>query len=156
MRLIQTILWIAVFTANAMAQAPAGAPQAERGGRGGLGAGVRSVEIAPDSRVTFRLHAPNANEVLLNGNWPGGRGMKMTKDASGVWSITTEPLKAESWVYRRHHGAGPAQQPGSQGHYALSELASGSRARIRVHQDSQSSAWHSRRRMVSLHRTENR
>jgi len=98
-RLIQTILWIALFTANAMAQAPAGAPQAERDGRGGLGAGVRSVEIAPDSRVTFRLHAPNANEVLLNGNWPGGRGMKMTKDSSGVWSITTEPLKAESWVY---------------------------------------------------------
>jgi enterochelin esterase-like enzyme len=104
MRLIQTILGIAVMTASALAQAPAGAPAgappaAGRGGRGGPGATIRSVEIAPDRRVTFRLSAPKANEVLLNGNWPGGRGMQMTKDASGVWSVTTEPLKAESWVY---------------------------------------------------------
>ncbi len=100
MRLVQTtILWFAVFTANAVAQPATGALQAERGGRGGQEAGMRSVEIVPDGRVTFRLHAPNASEVLLNGNWPGGRGMKMIKDASGNWSVTTEPLKPESWVY---------------------------------------------------------
>ena len=56
MRLIEMILGIAMFTASAMAQAPAGAPQAGRSGRGGPGAGVRSVELAPDGRVTFRLN----------------------------------------------------------------------------------------------------
>ncbi len=98
MKLIQTILWIAALTANLVAQA-GGAPQAERGGRGGPVAGMRSPEISSDGRITFRLHAPNANEVFLNGNWPSGRGMKMTRDASGIWSVTTEPLKPESWVY---------------------------------------------------------
>ncbi len=98
MKLIQTMLGIAVLAASVMAQPPAGAPpQAGRGGRGGPA--VRSPEVAPDSRVTFRLNAPRASEVLLNGGWPGGRGMKMTKDESGVWSVTTDPLKAESWPY---------------------------------------------------------
>ncbi len=99
MRLIQTMLGIAALAASAMAQPPAGAPpQAGRGGRGGA-AGPPSVQIAPDGRVTFRLNAPRAQEVILEGNWPGGKGLKMTKNEAGVWTYTTDPLKAESWVY---------------------------------------------------------
>ena len=60
---------------------------------------VISPEVLPDKRVTFRLRAPKANEVLINGDWPGGRGIRMTKDATGVWSVTTEPLSPEIWSY---------------------------------------------------------
>src|SRR5579885_1508622 len=53
---------------------------------------VVSPEILPDKRVTFRLLAPKASEVLLNGNWDNGRNIKMTKDEQGVWSVTVGPL----------------------------------------------------------------
>jgi enterochelin esterase family protein len=60
---------------------------------------VRSPEVLPDGRVTFRLLAPKATEVRLNGEWPDGRNVAMTKDDSGVWSATAGPLKAEMWMY---------------------------------------------------------
>lgn len=75
-----------------------------RGARGGQIGGAptppaRSAEVASDGRVTFRLGAPKATEVLLNGDWEGGRGIAMTKDASGVWTVTTQPLAPEVWTY---------------------------------------------------------
>ena len=60
---------------------------------------IISPEVLPDNRVTFRLRAPNANEVVVNGNWPDGRGLKMTKEASGIWSVTTAPVLPELWTY---------------------------------------------------------
>src|SRR5690348_1138656 len=65
---------------------------AGRGARGGFFAPVRSPEVAADRRVTFRLRAPNAKEVLVLGIGPAGR-LAMEKDEQGVWSITTEPMK---------------------------------------------------------------
>jgi enterochelin esterase family protein len=43
--------------------------------------------------------APNASEVTLNGSWDGATNIKMTKDASGVWSATVGPLAAQLWGY---------------------------------------------------------
>ena len=86
----------------AWAQAPAGAPGASGQGRGrgmGRGPALRSPEVAADQTVTFRLRAPNATDVTLNGDWPGGRGVKMTKDDAGVWSATAGPLTSELWAY---------------------------------------------------------
>jgi enterochelin esterase-like enzyme len=60
---------------------------------------VRSPEVLPDGRVTFRLYAPKANEVLIMGNWAGGRGLPMIKDPSGLWAVTTFPLQPELWAY---------------------------------------------------------
>jgi enterochelin esterase family protein len=84
----------------AIAQQPA-APGAPQPGRGMIGqpAGPPSPEILPDNKVTFRLMAPNATEVLLNGDWPGGMKQAMTKDDQGVWSTTVGPLKPELWGY---------------------------------------------------------
>jgi enterochelin esterase family protein len=65
----------------------------------GRPAGPVSPELLPDGRVTFRLAAPNATEVLLNGNWPDGSKIPMTKDDQGVWSVTVGPLKPELWGY---------------------------------------------------------
>jgi enterochelin esterase-like enzyme len=59
----------------------------------------KSPEIHPDRTVTFRLMAPHAMEVTLNGSWDGATNIKMTKDASGVWSTTVGPLAAQLWGY---------------------------------------------------------
>ncbi|MCU1236282.1 MAG: putative esterase [Candidatus Solibacter sp.] len=37
---------------------------------GGRGPALRSPEIVDDQKVTFRLRAPNATEVAVNGDWP--------------------------------------------------------------------------------------
>ena len=77
------------------AQAPPPGP-----GRGGPQTSlIRSPEVLPDGMVTFRLSAPKASEVRLNGEWPGGMDVAMSKDANGVWSVTAGPLKPELWMY---------------------------------------------------------
>jgi enterochelin esterase-like enzyme len=58
---------------------------------------LKSIEIAPDRKVTFRIYAPKASEVLVSGDFgPGG---KLTKDEQGVWSITVGPLAADFYSY---------------------------------------------------------
>ncbi len=68
-------------------------------GRGQQGPRIVSPEIHPDKRVTFRLSAPKAAEVLLNGNWDQGTNIKMAKDEAGVWSVTIGPLGEQLWGY---------------------------------------------------------
>jgi enterochelin esterase family protein len=70
-----------------------------------------SAEISTDGRVTFRLHAPEATDVLVSGNWPGGAPAAMTKDARGVWSTTVGPLTPELWSYRFVVNGVPAVDP---------------------------------------------
>jgi enterochelin esterase family protein len=60
---------------------------------------MRSPEILDDQKVTFRLRAANATDVVLNGDWPQGRGIKMAKDDAGIWSVTVGPLTPELWAY---------------------------------------------------------
>lgn len=78
--------------------------QAQRGDapRRPAGAAVPAVvspEIASDRRVTFRLYAPNANTVTVNGEWSGGNNLAMSKDAAGIWSVVTGPIAAEAYFY---------------------------------------------------------
>jgi len=79
------------------AQEPAAVSPGTAGGQ--ARAKIISPEVHADGRVTFRLLAPKATEVLVQGNWEGGRGLAMTKDASGLWSVTTQPLEPELWAY---------------------------------------------------------
>src|SRR5262245_37876169 len=60
---------------------------------------LRSPEIHPDRTVTFRLLAPKASDVTLNGSWDSGTNLKMTKDDAGVWSTTIGPLAPQLWGY---------------------------------------------------------
>jgi enterochelin esterase family protein len=58
---------------------------------------IVSPEVHPDKRVTFRLRAPNANEVLLARE--GAERVAMQKDDQGVWSVTTPPLEPDLYGY---------------------------------------------------------
>jgi enterochelin esterase-like enzyme len=58
---------------------------------------LKSTEVAADHKVTFRIYAPKASEVSVSGDF--GQGGKMTKDESGVWSITVGPLTPDFYSY---------------------------------------------------------
>jgi enterochelin esterase-like enzyme len=58
---------------------------------------LRSIEVAPDHKVTFRIYAPKASEVSVGGDF--GAGGKLTKDDKGVWSITVGPLAPDYYSY---------------------------------------------------------
>ena len=61
---------------------------------------IISPEIHADNSVTFRLMAPNANQVSVTGDFLAQEEItKMTKDAVGVWSYTTHSLPSELYSY---------------------------------------------------------
>ena len=98
MRLLHTTVAILLTSAPLLAQEPAATSVGTRGGQA-QPAAVRSPEVLADGRITFRLLAPKATEVLVQGNWEGGRDLKMTRDEAGVWSVTTAALAPELWAY---------------------------------------------------------
>jgi enterochelin esterase family protein len=57
---------------------------------------LKSTEVAPDHKVTFRIYAPKATEVSVGGDFGGG---KLSKDDKGVWSITVGPLTPDFYTY---------------------------------------------------------
>ena len=61
---------------------------------------IISPEIHADNSVTFRLMAPNTDQVSVTGDFLAQKEpAKMTKDADGVWSYTTRPLPSELYTY---------------------------------------------------------
>ena len=89
---------VTTFVHTGAAQQPAAGQ-----GRGGAAAAppaVRSPEVHPDGRITFRLRAPKATEVAVSGEFiVGAVQQKMQKDAQGVWSVTLGPFEPESYEY---------------------------------------------------------
>jgi enterochelin esterase-like enzyme len=76
---------------------PATAPQAPAGGRGGgRGAAIKSPEVLADGRVTFRLRAPNAKEVVVA---LGQTRLQMQRDEQGVWNATSDVLAPNYYTY---------------------------------------------------------
>src|SRR5262249_28505451 len=57
---------------------------------------LRSIEVAPDHKVTFRIHAPKADEVSVAGDFGGG---KLTRGEDGIWSGTFGPLNPDFYTY---------------------------------------------------------
>ena len=78
-----TVLMTVVFAAAVMAQP-------------GRGPAVQSPEVSPDGKVTFRLRAPDAQQVAVNGI---GQRLTMQKDDKGVWSATTDTLQPDLYTY---------------------------------------------------------
>ena len=62
----------------------------------GRGPAVRSPEVSADGKVTFRLRAPDAKEVGVNGFGPR---IPMQKDDQGIWSATTDTLQPDLYTY---------------------------------------------------------
>jgi enterochelin esterase family protein len=59
---------------------------------------LRSPEVGPDRRVTFRFRAPNAKEVSVALEGRRER-LPMQKDAAGLWTLTTDPLEPDLYGY---------------------------------------------------------
>ncbi len=59
---------------------------------------IVSPEVHADRSVTFRLKAPAADKVMVQGI-AGLDAQPMTKDAEGVWEATVGPLAPESYSY---------------------------------------------------------
>ena len=62
---------------------------------------VESPEIAASGEVIFRIYAPQASAVTIEGDWnTQGRsiGDPLQKDADGVWSITVD-LEPDFYIY---------------------------------------------------------
>jgi enterochelin esterase-like enzyme len=86
----------ALSSSQAPADQGASPPQAGRGQGTGRGGAVRSPEVGADRRITFRLRAPNAKEAAVT---IGGSRLAMQKDDQGVWSVTSEPMAPDIYVY---------------------------------------------------------
>ncbi|MEO7190749.1 MAG: alpha/beta hydrolase-fold protein [Vicinamibacterales bacterium] len=98
----------AVFVGTGVASGQvAPTPPAAVAAAGGRGAQdtLLSPEVHPDRTVTFRIRAPQASSVALTGDWLAtpasstGGPLPMTKDASGVWSVTSAPLEPTVHLY---------------------------------------------------------
>src|SRR5262245_24492802 len=59
---------------------------------------VLSPEVLPDHRVTFRVQAPKAQEVILTGEFLDGQ-KPFERDASGLWTVTVGPIEPETYHY---------------------------------------------------------
>ncbi|MGZ5254948.1 MAG: hypothetical protein ACXWCT_11105 [Flavitalea sp.] len=94
-RIFYLLFFIAALGEIAIAQNPAPPPPRMQQQRR-----IVSPEIDSESKVTFRFNAPNASEVSVSGEWQKfGETQKMTKGDSGIWTITSGPLKPEFYGY---------------------------------------------------------
>lgn len=59
---------------------------------------ARSPQINADRTVVFRFIAPLAKDVKLSAQFEKGP-VQMTKDASGMWSVTVGPVKPDIYPY---------------------------------------------------------
>lgn len=58
-----------------------------------------SPEISSKNTATFRLMAPQATTVEIEGSFLNGKRAKMEKDASGLWTYTSSVLQPELHTY---------------------------------------------------------
>ena len=73
--------------------------QAQQPPQGRRSAPPSSPSVDSDGKVTFRIQAPKATEVTLRGDWMEGGPQNLTKDYSGLWSITLGPLTPDFYSY---------------------------------------------------------
>ncbi|MGV3703794.1 MAG: alpha/beta hydrolase-fold protein [Arcticibacter sp.] len=59
---------------------------------------LNSPEVHPDNKVTFRYFSRTAENVMLSGEFLE-KPASMSKDTSGVWSVTVGPVKPDVYPY---------------------------------------------------------
>lgn len=90
---------------------------------------IKSPEINEDNTVTFRVYAPNANEITLSGSWMPAPGfgqpqpkVMLQKGDTGLWTYTTEVLPSEMYRYSFTVDGVRTLDPGNA--YAIRDVAS--------------------------------
>ncbi len=59
---------------------------------------LSSPDVRADKSITFRYYAPEADSVTLSGEFMDAP-LLLTKDSSGIWSITVPPVKPDIYPY---------------------------------------------------------
>lgn len=59
---------------------------------------ISSPEVHPDNSITFRYFSRNAKQVSVSGEFLTAP-QSMTKDTSGIWSVTVAPVKPDIYPY---------------------------------------------------------
>lgn len=60
---------------------------------------LQSPRVAADRKATISIYAPKASEVTVSGDFSPGKPLSLTKGESGVWSVTTSPLRPDYYTY---------------------------------------------------------
>lgn len=56
--------------------------------------------VESDNEVTFKVHSPNAQSVVLYGSWMGwGETVELKKGSEDLWSVTVGPLESSMYHY---------------------------------------------------------
>lgn len=60
---------------------------------------VRSPHVHDNKTVTFEYLAPNAEKVILSGQFLNGGPVEMTKGDQGIWRVTVGPIQPDIYPY---------------------------------------------------------
>lgn len=62
---------------------------------------ILSPEISADSKINFRVFAPEAKKVTISGNWMAGWGaqVEMMRNDTGLYQLTIDLLPSEMYTY---------------------------------------------------------
>jgi enterochelin esterase-like enzyme len=96
MRHFRTVLGLLLLSAlpQAVALRPKGGGKADTKGP------VVSPEVLAARKVAFRIYAPKASEVSLQGDWMESREpVQLEKGKGGMWSATVGPLAPDLYAY---------------------------------------------------------
>jgi enterochelin esterase-like enzyme len=88
--------------------APAAGAQPAGRGRGRGAAAIKSPELTADGRITFRMRAENAREVVVT---IGGKRLPMEKNDQGVWTATSDVMRPEYYTYAFVVDGNPINDP---------------------------------------------
>ena len=78
-------------------------------------------QVLPDSRVIFRLRAPDADKVQID----LGRKYDMVKDTGGYWQVTTDSIGEGFHYYSLIINGVAVADPASESFYGMGRMASG-------------------------------
>jgi len=88
-----------IFSSLSFAQDATAGRAAGRDGRGNPPPQPPSYEVRTDRTVVFRLQAPDATGVKLNGDFLPAEAGQMTKGEDGFWTLTVGPLRPAVYNY---------------------------------------------------------
>jgi enterochelin esterase-like enzyme len=90
LKVFAAVLFSSLWCSVALAAVPAARP-------------YLSPEIHADHTVTFRIMAPDAKNVAVEGGWTyPAQPIPMSKDEMGLWSLTVGPLPSNIFAYWFH------------------------------------------------------